>query len=303
MRIGIFFPTVEHGPLAEMIDRVRAARDAGFDSAWLPQSAGLDALTAFAVIGSHVDGIELGTAVVPTYPRHPVMLAAQALTVNAATGGRFALGIGLSHRMAIEHAYAISYERPARHMREYLSILMPLLRDRKVDFAGETLTGRSQLRVVDAPTPPVLLAALQPHMLKLAGGLVDGTITWCTGPVTLEEQIVPLLNGAASEAGRPVPRVVVPLPAIVCDDEAYGRVKAGEQLAGYGQIPTYRAVLDREGVEGPADVSIVGDEKAVTAQLKRLAGIGATDFVAIPCGTPDDRARTTGFLASLRRDP
>jgi alkanesulfonate monooxygenase SsuD/methylene tetrahydromethanopterin reductase-like flavin-dependent oxidoreductase (luciferase family) len=136
-------------------------------------------------------------------------------------------------------------------------------------------------------------------MLALAGGVADGTITWCTGPVVLEHQIVPRLTAAATAAGRPSPRVVVALPAIVTDDEADGRARAAEQLAGYGDIPVYRAVLDQEGAAGPADVSIVGDERAVTAQLARLAAIGASDFVAIPTGTDADRRRTLDHLASL----
>ncbi len=200
--------------------------------------------------------------------------------------------------MAIEGSYGISYDRPARHMREYLSALLPLLDSGQVDFEGETLTARSRLSVPGAEAPAVLLAALQPRMLELAGAVAGGTITWCTGPITLEDQIVPLITKAADGAGRPAPRVVVALPTIVCDDEADGRAKAGEQLQGYGQIPVYRAVLDHEGVDGPADVSVVGDEASVSAQLRRFADIGATDFVAIPTGTDDDRRRTLDHLAS-----
>jgi 5,10-methylenetetrahydromethanopterin reductase len=299
MRIGIFFPTKEHASLDEMGARFQAIEDLGLSSGWLPQSAGFDALTALAVIGGRARRLELGTSVVPSYPRHPVMLAAQALTTSAAVGGRLVMGIGLSHKMAIERVYALSYEKPARHMREYLSILMPLLRERRVDFQGQALTGRSQLSIADSPTPTVILAALQPRMLDLAGTLADGTVTWCTGPITLEEQIVPVITNAAQRAGRPAPRIVVPLPTIVTDDEGDGRAKADEQLSGYGQIPTYRAVLDREGVDGPADISVVGDEASVGAQLRRLEDIGATDFVAIPCGTPADRKRTTDHLATL----
>ena len=141
-----------------------------------------------------------------------------------------------------------------------------------------------------ADAPQVLLAALQPRMLALAGGVADGTITWCTGPMTLEKQIVPLITAAAADAGRRRPRIIVALPTIVTDDEADGRAKADEQFAGYGDIPVYRAVLDREGAAGPADVSVVGDERSVTAQLSRLEDLGATDFVAIPSGTETDRA-------------
>ncbi len=137
-------------------------------------------------------------------------------------------------------------------------------------------------------------------MLRLAGAVADGTITWCTGPVTLDAQIVPVITDAARGAGRPPPRVVVALPCCVTDDEGSGRVKAGEQLRGYENIPVYRAVLDREGARGPADISIVGDEGAVTEQLRALETIGATDFMAIPCGTAEDRARTLTHLAAVR---
>ncbi len=299
MRIGVFFPSVEHVPLDEMVSRVAEVAAAGFQSAWLPQSTSFDALTALVVIGRQVDTIHLGTAVIPTYPRHPVSLAVQALTANAAVDGRLELGIGLSHKMAIEGRYGLSYERPAHHMREYLSILLPLMRTGRVDFSGDTLVGRTEVSIPGAVAPPVLLAALQPAMLRLAGSLADGTITWCTGPVTVETHIVPLITAAADDAGRPPPQVVVALPVCVTDDEADGRLKADEQLKGYGQIPVYRAVLDREGAASPGDVSVVGDERSVTEQLDHLAKIGATDFVAILCGSPADRARTTALLSGI----
>jgi F420-dependent oxidoreductase-like protein len=299
MRIGVFFPTKEYAPLDEMVTRFRTVADWGFSSLWLPQSSGFDALTVLAVAGSVVPRVEFGTSVIPTYPRHPVALAAQALTASAAVDGRLLLGLGLSHRRSIEGTYGMSYDKPARHMREYLAALMPLLERREVDVTGPTITARAKLDTPGAATPTVLLAALQPRMLELAGGVAGGTITWCTGPITLEEQIVPRLTEAATAAERPAPRVVVALPTIVTDDEADGRIKADEQLAGYGSIPVYRAVLDREGVAGPADVSVVGDEQSVTGQLRRLSDIGATDFVAIPTGTSDDRRRTLDHLATL----
>ena len=299
MRIGVFFPTKEHGPLDATVARMVAVGRQGFSALWLPQSSGFDALTVLALVGNELDGVELGTSVVPTYPRHPAALAAQALTVNAATDGRLLLGIGLSHRVTIEHTYGLSYERPARHMREYLAALVPLLHDRAVDVDGETISAHAQLTIPAAVAPTVLLAALQPRMLALAGGVADGTVTWCTGPVTLEQQVVPLVRAAADEAGRPAPRIVVALPTIVTDDEAHGRAAAGEQLAGYGDLPVYRAVLDTEGADGPADVSVVGDEPSVSAQLARLRDVGATDFIAIPTGTADDRRRTLDHLATL----
>jgi F420-dependent oxidoreductase-like protein len=301
MRLGIFFPSVEHAPLDEMITRFAEVERRGFASGWLPQSASFDALTALAVIGREVPRISLGTAVVPTFPRHPVVLAAQALTANAAVDGRLQLGIGLSHKMAIEGRYGLSYERPARHMSEYLSVLLPLTETAHCDFRGEVISGRADLSIPGSHPLAVHLAALQPAMLRLAGSRADGTITWCTGPVTLEAQIVPIVSKAAAEAGRDRPRVIVALPCCVTDDEADGRSKSDQQLKGYGQIPVYRAVLDREGAATPGDVSVVGNEPSVRSQLQRLEDIGATDFVAIPCGDPRDRARTLDLLADVAR--
>jgi 5,10-methylenetetrahydromethanopterin reductase len=303
MQIGIFFPSVEHGPIDQLVEDFAAIAGEGFDTGWLPQSSSFDALTALAVIGREVKSIELGTSVVPTYPRHPIALATQALTTNAAIGGRLRLGIGLSHARTIEGAHGLSYERPARHMREYLSVLTPLLNEGTVDFTGETLTGRTSLAIPGGEPCPVYLAALQPALLRLAGSKADGTITWCTGPLTVKEHIVPTITKAAIEAGRPSPRVVIALPCCVTDDEADGRVKAGTQLKGYGQIPAYRAVLDREGAKGPADVAVVGNEVSVADQLRRLFDYGATDFEAILCGSDADRRRTRNHLAELRQQP
>src|SRR5829696_7276128 len=240
MRYGISLDPSK--PLEAVIGQIRQVRDDGFAFVACSQIFSNDTLTLFAVAGAQVPDLELHTAVVPTYPRHPIVLAAQALTVQAATGGRLVLGIGLSHRVVIEGTYGLSYDRPARHMKEYLDVLVPLLRDGAVDVDGETISAHAQLQVPGATAPTLLLAALQPRMLALAGGVGDGTITWCTGPVTLERQVVPLLAAAAAEAGRPAPRVVVALPTIVTDDEAHGRAAAGEQLAGYGNLPVYRAV-------------------------------------------------------------
>jgi len=299
MRIGVFFPTKEFVPVEQMIERVAGIEADGFSSVWLPQSSGFDALTVLAVAGNRVPRLELGTSVVPTFPRHPIALAAQALTTNAAVGGRLLLGLGLSHKMSIEGSYGLSYDRPARHMSEYLAALVPLLRNGAVDVAGETISARIALNTPGATPPAVLLAALQPRMLALAGGVAHGTITWCAGPITVEEQIVPLVTAAAREAGRPAPRVCVALPTIVTDDEDYGRRMGDAQLEGYGSIPVYRAVLDREGVAGPGDISVVGDETSVTAQLRHLEDVGMTDFIAIPAGNADDRKRTLEHLATL----
>jgi F420-dependent oxidoreductase-like protein len=298
VKIGVVFDTEQS--FDRMVDQVASLRDAGIESAWASQIFAYDALTALAAIGREVTGIEFGTAVVPTFPRHPVMLAAQALTVQAATSGRLTLGIGLSHQVVIENVFGMSFDRPARHMREYLSILMPLLEGEQASFTGETLRastfGPLQIR---ASAPPVLVAALGPAMLGIAGRMAAGTATWMTGPATIESHIVPTIRAAANDAGRPEPRVAVGLPVCVTDDAATARAKAAETFVIYGQLPSYRAMLDREGAEGPADVGIIGSEAEVKAQLRRLADVGATDFCGAPFGTADEIKASVGLLASL----
>jgi len=300
VRIGIFGGDTGNGPISVISDLARSSAEAGFTSFWLPQIFGVDALTALAVIADDAPDIELGTAVVPTYPRHPMMLAQQALTTQAASGGRLTLGIGLSHQMVIEGMFGYSFAKPVRHMREYLEILVPLVHGESVSFAGETVTARATVDVKGAPPCPILVAALGSQMLELAGTLADGTVTWMTGPATVESHIVPTITAAAARAGRPAPRVGVGLPVCVTSDPAKARERAGRTFELYGSLPSYRAMLDREGAPGPADVAIVGDEDEVRRQVERLASGGATDFVANIYGSSEERDRTWALLRSLQ---
>jgi F420-dependent oxidoreductase-like protein len=247
-----------------------------------------------------VPGIELGTAVVPTYPRHPAVLAQQALTTALAVGpGRLALGIGLSHKIVIEDMYGYSFDKPARHMREYLSVLRPLLDGTTAHVDGSTLSAHIGLSTPRAGRVPVLLAAMAPRMLQLAGEQADGTVLWMTGPATVRDYVVPAISAAASAAGRPSPRVVCSLPVCVTSDPAAARARATDELAIYGQLPSYRAMLDKEGAEGPGDVAIAGDEDAVAAQIGALADAGVTDFVAAEIGDAEDRSRTRSLLKAV----
>jgi F420-dependent oxidoreductase-like protein len=300
MRIGV---TVAEPagprPFTTLADELRRAADDGFSSVWMSQIFGFDTLTAFAVAGSQVEGIELGTAVVPVYPRHPAALAQQALTVAAATGGRLTLGIGLSHKIVIEDMYGYSFDRPARYMREYLSVLMPLLDGQPVSFTGETASAHITLSVPGSARVPVLLAALAPRMLRLAGERAEGTVLWMTGPATIASHIVPTITAAAQAAGREPPRVVCLLPVCVTGDADAARARAAEVFAIYGQLPSYRAMLDREGAAGPADVAIVGTEDIVSTQISALAQAGVTDFVALEFGRGQDAVRTRTLLSSL----
>jgi F420-dependent oxidoreductase-like protein len=270
---------------------------------WMPNAFGMDAITALVAAGMGTERIEIGTAVVPTFPRHPVVMAQQALTAQAALGGRFTLGIGLSHKVMMEDAMGIPYERPAAHMREYLSVLVPLLRGEPVSFHGEQYNVETAVAVAEAATVPVVVAALGPAMLRLAGQFADGTITSWVGPKTLETHTIPGIRAAADEAGRPAPRILVGLPIELTSDEANARERVAERSAWYNTLPSYRSMLDIEGAEGPADIALVGDDASLRRQLGRLRDAGTTDLLAqIVTSEPGSPARTLAFLAEYAKE-
>ncbi len=281
MRIGVMAgATPGTNGIMDVVEYAKDVETRGFDSVWLANIFGLDAIGTAAIAGWETERIEFGTAVTPTYPRHPGAIAQQALTTSVACGGRFSLGIGLSHQIVIEGMFGMSYDKPAAHMKEYLQILAPLLKDGKVEFEGEQLTGKLALDIPGASDVPLIVAALGPAMLKLAGKYADGTITWMTGPKTIESHILPNIAAAASEAGRAAPRIICGLPIALTNDVAGAREAIGKQLAMYGMLPSYRAMLDLEGVEGPAELSLVGDEAQLRADIQRLRDAGVTDFNA-----------------------
>jgi len=304
MRIGLMLGDIVGGgsPVEQAGQAVQAERD-GFDTAWFGQVMGVDAMTVIAMAGALTSRIEIGSGVVPTFPRHPYVMAQQAMTVQSATGNRFVLGVGLSHEVVIASMWSLSYEHPARHMQEYLSVLMPLIHKGRVAFNGDLYRVNAGLQVAGARPMPVLIAALAPRMLRLAGAMADGAVTWMAGIRTVASHVVPKITAAATEAGCPQPRIAVGLPICVHDDIPAAREAAGKVFRVYGSLPNYRRMLDREGAEGPADVAIVGDEAAVERQIRDVASAGATDFVAPIFATGDDHeaslARTRGLLRSL----
>ncbi len=281
MRIGIMSGgSRAEATLEGVIARAKDIEARGFHALWMANIFNHDAINTLALIGRETQRMELGTAVVPSYPRHPVAIAQQALTTQAASGGRFTLGIGLSHKMVIENMFGFSYEKPALHMKEYLQVLAPLLAGEPVEFNGEQYRVNATLSVPDAEPTPLLLAALGERMLELAGRYTAGTILWMTGPKTIESHIVPRLLKATAAAGRPAPRVVAGLPIALTGDTDAARAYIAKNLAMYGTLPSYRAMLDKEGVQGPDGVAILGDEAALDAGIQRLRDIGVTDFDA-----------------------
>jgi F420-dependent oxidoreductase-like protein len=290
------------GTLDRMVAQVQEAEGEGFHSMWFAGGVGVDPLTVIAIAGRATERIELGTSIIPTYPRHPLAMAQQAAGVQQAIGadGRFTLGIGVSHRPAVEDMLGIPYDRPGKNMREYLSVLRPLLHEGKVAFDGEFYKVRAAMQ----PQPlPVLVAALAPVTLRAAGALAEGTITWMANARAVESHVSPLLRQAAADAGREEPRIVVGLPVAVCDDADEGRAEAAKQFAGYGQLPNYQRILEHGGADGPGDAAIVGDEASVAAQLQGLLDAGGTDVWAaiFPVGGDRraSRERTRDLLKSL----
>ncbi|MCH7843763.1 MAG: TIGR03564 family F420-dependent LLM class oxidoreductase [Chloroflexi bacterium] len=307
MRIGLI--TGARGAAAELHSLIREfvqAEEDGFDSIWLPQISsgpGFDALTALSLAASKTSTIAVGTAVVPIFPIHPLTLAKHALTAQIASGGRMTLGVGLSHRPAIEDVMGLSYERPARHMEEYLNVLRPLLDDGNVDFHGRFFNVTAKADVPGALPVPVVIAALAPMMLRIAGEQADGTFTWMAGAKTVKSHVAPRINRAAESADRPPPRICVGMPLAVTGDPQAAREQAAKTYERYGQLTNYRRMLDLEGVEGPSEVALIGNEDEVAEQLKAYAEAGATDFLAsvFPVGKDEDAslARSNDLLKSL----
>lgn len=273
-------------------------RDEGFRRIWMTQMPyEPDLLTVLAVALREVDTIEVGTGVVPIQNQHPMQLAQRALTLSLISGGRFILGLGMTHAAVTEGMWGIPWDRPVRRLNEYLDGLLPLLAGESANTAGEIYTTRGAVQVPGASAPSVYIAALGPQLLKIAGRRTAGTVTWMTGPKTLSEHVGPTLRAAADD--RAV-RVVAALPVAVTDDVDATRAQAAEQFAMYGQLPSYRAMLDREGCAGPADAALIGDEATVTARINELSAAGVDEYVGVVFDrSPEVRARTRALLRTL----
>jgi F420-dependent oxidoreductase-like protein len=305
VRIGLYVSTAGGPSLETLCARFCGAERAGFATAWTGQIFGYDALVLLAVAARATRRIELGSWVTPAPRQHPAALAQQALTVQAASRGRFVLGVGASHAAVVEKRLGLAYDRPLRDLREYLALLRPLLAGEAVARSGRTWSAALSLRVPGTSRPPPLLvAALGPRMLALAGATADGAAIWLGGPRYLETFAIPRLRDAADAAGRPPPRIVCALPIALSRDAARARRSAEAFLATSARLPAYRRVLARGEAASPADVAIVGDAAALAEQLDALAALGVSDFHAVPFpveGEPGARADTLRFLAERAR--
>ena len=314
MRIGLMIGP-ERGryrqKVGQLIADARAAERDGFASLWVPQIPGdFDAFTAITLMGQATERIELGTAVLPIQTRHPIAMAQEVMSNQAVCEGRFTLGLGASHHWVIEGQLGLPYERPAHQMRNYLEVLNAALRGPgQVDVENDGYRVHSPMDVTDHPPTPILLAALAPVMLRLAGEQASGTILWLADERAIGEHIVPRITKAAAGAGRPAPRVVAGVPVALCakDDVDAARAYANRGLGHAESCPNYQRLLEQGDADDVGDILAAGDEAAVADRLRSFRDAGATDLAIRPLALGPDRAariesrkRTLDLLTSLR---
>jgi 5,10-methylenetetrahydromethanopterin reductase len=302
MRIGLNIGASKgyDDSLDGLVNTAKQAETQGLSNLWMAHISGLDAISALSIVGRETSTIGLGTAVTAVYQRHPIAMAQQALTAGVACGGRFSLGIGLAHKIVVESMWGYSYDKPAKYMREYLQLLVPLMNGETIQHEGEQFNVHGvTLDVPGARQVPILVAALGPLMLKLTGEMADGTVTWMTGPNTLRDYIIPRITEAATNVGKKAPAIVAGFPVALTSDPDTARDNIDKILRIYGQLPSYRAMLDKEGAKVPSEVALVGDETQLRKQIKVLRDVGVTDFTASLITTdPVEIQRTIEFLGS-----
>ncbi|MFC8763731.1 LLM class F420-dependent oxidoreductase [Streptomyces sp. NPDC057193] len=282
----------------------REAAEAGLRSAWFGQTFGADSPQLAAIVGREVPGLQVGTSAIPVFGRHPLLVSSQAQTAQAATHGRYHLGLALGTKLLTEGGFGLPFERPIARLREFLTALRQLTEYGAADFRGELLTAVTPLpaRVPGAEGGvPLLVAAMGPQALRVSGELADGILPYLAGPRALAEHIVPALVASAEAAGRPAPRVVALVHGVVTDDVERVRRKATEQLAFYEQIPSYARVVELSGARRASDVAVIGDEKTVAAEIRRYRDAGATEvvFSGTEIAGEEDRRRTWALLGEL----
>ena len=316
MRVGVMIGP-ERGDSARkagrMIEDVLWAERAGLDSAWIPQvPTDFDALVAVALMGARTERIELGTAVVPLQAQHPIALARQAMSAHAASGGRLALGVGPSHHWIIQDMLGLPYERPATYTRDYLEVLNAAFQGTgQVDVENDTFTVHNPLGLTPVAPLPVLVAALGPVMLRLAGERTDGTVLWMADERACAEHVVPRITKAAEEAGRPAPRVIAGIPVCLCrPSEVDAARERANRILGEAEVsPNYQRLLEHGDARDVGDLLAAGDEKAIAARFRRFADAGVTDLSVrlLPIGSDRDelvasKHRTREMLADLAAD-
>ncbi|MFD5895508.1 LLM class F420-dependent oxidoreductase [Streptomyces sp. NPDC060366] len=305
MTVGVALNATESDNQIDATVRLaEEAAAAGLRSAWFGQTFGADSPQLAAIVGREVPALQVGTSAIPVFGRHPLTVASQALTAQAATHGRYHLGLALGTKLLTEGGYGIPFERPVARLREFLTALRQLTETGTADFEGELLTAHTPVpaRVPGADAGvPLLVAAMGPQALRASGELADGILPYLAGPRALAEHIVPAVTAAAEAAGRPAPRIVALVHGVVTDDVDAVRERATDALAFYEQIPSYARVIELSGGTRAVDVAVIGDERTVSAEVRRYRDAGATEvvFSGTEIAGDADRRRTWDLLGGL----
>ncbi|MEU5299490.1 LLM class F420-dependent oxidoreductase [Streptomyces noursei] len=286
------------------VELAKEAAAAGLRSVWFGQTFGADSPQLAAIAGREVPGLQVGTSAIPIFGRHPLVVSSQAQTAQAATHGRYHLGLALGTKFLTEGGFGIPFERPIARLREFLTALRQLTETGSADFHGELLTATTPVpaRVPGAESGvPLLVAAMGPQALRVSGELADGILPYIAGPRALAEHIVPAVTVAAEAAGRPAPRIVALVNGVVTDDVDAVRAKVAENLRVYEQVPSYARAIEQSGGRHAVDVAVVGDEKTVAAEVQRYRDAGATEvvFAGTEVAGDADRRRTWELLGTL----
>lgn len=305
MTVGVALNATDPGNQIDATVRLaEEAAAAGLRSAWFGQTFGADSPQLAAIVGREVPALQVGTSAIPVFGRHPLTVSSQALTAQAATHGRYHLGLALGSRFLAEGGFGIPFERPVARLREFLTVLRQLTETGAVDFEGELITAHTPLPAkvpgADAGVP-LLVAAMGPQALRVSGELADGILPYLAGPRALAEHIVPAVTAAAEAAGRPAPRIVALVHGVVTDDVDTVRESATDALAFYEQIPSYARAIELSGGERAVDVAVIGDERTVAAEVRRYRDAGATEvvFAGTEIAGDTDRRRTWDLLGQL----
>ncbi|MFL6118927.1 TIGR03564 family F420-dependent LLM class oxidoreductase [Actinophytocola sp.] len=306
MTYGVVLPVGPNSPgnvVDSAVTFAREAAAAGIPAAWLGQRFDLDAITLAGIVGREVPELAVGTSVVPIFARHPILVASQAQTAQAAASGRLTLGLGIGAEAFVEPVFGVPFELPIRRLREFLTALRSIVDTGTVDFVGEAIIARTPMpATVPGGSPlPVLVAAMAPQALRVTGELADGTLTNLAGPKALAEHIVPTITAAG--AGRPAPRIVAALPAVVTADVEAARAAGAAATAFYQRIPSYQRVIELSGVSEAAELVAIGDEETVAAEVRRYFDAGATEvvFTQTDLTTAEDRERTWRLIGELAK--
>lgn len=304
LNAGLVIP---RGNASALVARIAQAEQRGIERAWTTVGGPTaDPVTAYAAAGAATGRIGLGTAVTPTYPRHPITLAAQAIALNDLAPGRIRLGVGTSHRPTIEGGYGIPMGKPLAHLREYVTILRSLLWEGSVDFAGDYFTVKTALPPsVAAPEIPVPISALRPNAFRLAGEIADGAISWVTPIDYLTETALPAMRAGADAAGRERPPLVAHVPVAVSTDRAAARAAFRAQFPVYPKLPFYAAMFAAAGypVTAEAEMSddlvdvltVSGNPDEVRARLEEIRSRGIDELMISHVAVADEAEELTAL--------